>query len=129
MSCVTFGSPAVEQLWLESQASVGQTHAIAGDALVCRAQAAKTRDHPNPRMPTFDQMVDQIRGRPLVFTPDLVEMVPGQAVDKDSRQVMLGEVPQGVSAAVGAGGDQHPVDAPLLQSAHDPQLAVGVLLR
>src|SRR5260370_30886670 len=89
----------------------------------------KSRDHADAPMPELGQMVDEVRSRLLVLTPDLLEMVPGQAVDEDGREVMFGEVPQGMSAAVGPGCDQHPIDAPLVQSAHDLQLAAGILVR
>src|SRR5260370_34998870 len=80
-------------------------------------------------MPELDQMVDEVRSRLLVLPPDLIEMVPGQAVYEDGREVMFGEVPQGMSAAGGPGCDQHPIDAPLVQSAHDLQPPAGILLR
>src|SRR5438309_541798 len=89
----------------------------------------KSRNHADTPMPEFDQMVDEVRGWFLVLASDLVEMVPGQTVDEDGRKVMFGEVPQRMSAAVGPGCDQHPIDAPLVQSAHDLQFATRVLVR
>src|SRR5258708_36116280 len=43
MRGVALRSSALEQLWLERQASVGQTYAIASDALIGRAQPMKSR--------------------------------------------------------------------------------------
>src|SRR6266571_3307469 len=80
-------------------------------------------------MPEFDQMVDEVRSRLLVLTTDLIEMVPCKEVDEDGREVMCGEVPQGMLAAFGPGCDQQPIDPPLVQSSHDLQLAAGVLVR